>query len=353
MGQEQSFGWGIMGTGAIAGLFAADLGLLSQARIAAVHSRSKDKARAFAARFGGGMTYADDAAFLADPAVEAVYVATPNHLHAAQALKAIAAGKPVLIEKPIALTSSDVEAIAQAARERGVFAMEALWSRFLPAMRRLREQIAAGRIGEVRRIRADLSYAHPQEPGSRFFDPALGGGAAFDLGVYPLSLTLHLLGEPQAAGGRWFSATSGVDLRSEFRLDYSGATAELSCGFDRDGGNRFLVEGTRGALMLEAPFLKAQRLRFDADPGRALAAYERGPSLAARLLGRIPQSGRSSEAFAFSGNGLQFQAQAVMDAVRAGETGCGTMPLAESAAVLRIIETVLAQPPALGSEVRP
>lgn len=345
MAQERSFGWGIMGTGAIAGLFAADLGLLPQARIAAVHSRSQDKARAFA----GGLSataYDDEAAFLADPAVAAVYIATPNHLHAAQALKAIAAGKPVLIEKPMALRSSDVEAIAQAARERGVFAMEALWSRFLPAVRAVREQIEAGRIGEVRRIRADLSYVHPQEPGSRFFDPALGGGAAFDLGVYPLSLTLHLLGEPQSVSGRWLAAASGVDLRSEFRLDYPEAVAELSCGFDRNGTNRFLIAGTRGALLIETPFLKAQRLSFVSDPVRALAVYERGQGLATRLLDRIPKPGRSSEIFAFAGNGLQFQAEAVMAAVRAGETGCATMPLSETAAVLRIIETVLARPPA-------
>lgn len=346
MAGDKPFGWGIMGTGTIAGLFAADLSLLPQARLAAVHSRSRDKALAFAGRFGGAAAYDDEAAFLADPAVEAVYVATPNHLHVAQALRAIAAGKPVLIEKPIALKSGDVALIAEAARQRGLFAMEALWSRFLPAVRAAREHIAAGRIGPVKRMRADLSYAHAQEPGSRLFDPALGGGAAFDLGVYPLSLTLHLLGEPQAVSGRWFRAGSGVDLRSEFRLDYAGAVAELSCGFDRTGANRFLIEGTQGALLLEGPFLKAQRLAIFADPGRGAAAYERGQGIATRLLDRLPMPGRRGESHVFAGSGLQFQVEAAMAAIRAGETGCATMPLAESAAVLRIVETVLAQPPA-------
>ncbi len=346
MAREKPFGWGIMGTGTIAGLFAADLSLLPQARLAAVHSRSRDKAQAFAGRFGTATAYDDEAAFLADPAIEAVYVATPNHLHVAQALAAIAAGKPVLIEKPIALKSGDVEAIAQAARERGVFAMEALWTRFLPAVRAARAHIAAGRIGPVKRIRADLSYAHQPESGSRFFDPALGGGAAFDLGVYPLSLTLHLLGEPLAASGRWFAAGTGVDLRSEFRLDYPEAVADLSCGFDRTGANRFLIEGERGALLLESPFLKAQRLTAYADPGRGAAAYGRGRSLATRLLDRLPLPGPGRENHAFPGRGLQFQIEAAMAAIRAGETASATMPLAESAAVLRIIETVLAQPPA-------
>lgn len=346
MAQDKPFGWGIMGTGTIAGLFAADLGLLPQARIAAVHSRSLEKAQGFAARFGEAKPYGDEAAFLADPAIEAVYIATPNHLHAAQALRAIAAGKPVLIEKPIALASADVEAIAQAASARGVFAMEALWSRFLPAVSRAREQIAAGRIGAIRRIRADLSYLHPEQPGSRFFDPALGGGAAFDLGVYPLSLTLHLLGEPQAASGSWLAAGTGVDRRSSFRLDYQAAVAELSCGFDRNGTNRLLIEGEAGGLIFEAPFLKVQRLSWYADAGRAAAAYERGAGGLARLLDRLPQLGRTSESFAFAGNGLQFQAEAAMTAVRTGKSACAEMPLAESAAVLRVIEAVRAKPAA-------
>lgn len=344
MAQDKPFGWGIMGTGTIAGLFAADLGLLPQARVAAVQSRSLEKARGFAARFGGARAYDDEAAFLADPAIDAVYIATPNHLHAAQALKAIAAGKPVLIEKPIALASADVEAIAQAAGERGIFAMEALWSRFLPAVRRAREQIAAGRIGAIRRIRADLSYLHPEEPGSRFFDPVLGGGAAFDLGVYPLSLALHLLGEPQAVSGSWLAVGTGVDRRSFFRLDYPAAVAELSCGIDRDGANRLLVEGERGGLIFEAPFLKVQRLSWHADASRAVAPYERGAGGVARLLDRLPQSGRISESFAFPGNGLQFQAEATMSAIRVGKSACPEMPLGESAAVLRIIEAVRAQP---------
>jgi predicted dehydrogenase len=335
-----------MGTGTIAGLFAADLSLLPQARLAAVHSRSRDKAQAFGSGFGPAAAYDDEAAFLADPAVEAVYIATPNHLHVAQALAVIAAGKPVLIEKPIALKSGDVEIIAEAAQARGVFAMEALWSRFLPAVRAAREHIAAGGIGPVKRIRADLSYAHQPEPGSRFFDPQLGGGAALDLGVYPLSLTLHLLGEPQTVSGRWLKAGTGVDLRSEFRLDYAGATAELSCGFDRTGANRFLIEGAQGALLLEGPFLKAQRLTVYADPRSAAAAYGRGQGLATRLLDRLPMSGRRRQSHAFPGRGLQFQVEAAMAAIRAGKTGCAMMPLDESASVLRIIETMLAQPPA-------
>ncbi|WP_332680627.1 Gfo/Idh/MocA family protein [Bosea sp. (in: a-proteobacteria)] len=340
------FAWGIIGTGAIAEFFAADLGLVAGARLGAVHSRRLDKAEDFAGRFGAATAYDDLGAFLADPAIEAVYIATPNHLHAPQALAAIAAGKPVLIEKPIALSSTDAEAIADAARERGVFAMEAMWTRFLPAVAALRRHLASGHIGTLRRLRADLSYFRAQDPGSRFFDPRLGGGAALDLGVYPVSLALHLLGRPERVEGRWIAAAGGVDLRCEFALHYPEATAELSCGFDRDGANLLRVEGSKGEIRIDAPFLKAQRLTHYA-PG-ALAAPWRdrgGASLLRKVLDRLPLPGTRREAFGFPGNGLQFQAQAVMEAVRAGALSCETMPLAESAAVLRIIETVRAQPP--------
>jgi predicted dehydrogenase len=346
--QAGSFGWGILGTGAIAQLFAADLALLSEARLAAVASRSAGTAQTFAERFGAATAYHDLDAFLADPAIDAVYVATPNNLHAEQALRAIAAGKPVLIEKPIALSSADVEAIARAAGERKLFAMEAMWTRFLPAIAALRRHLAAGAIGQIQRIRADLSYVQAETPQSRFFDPALGGGAAFDLGVYPVSLALHLLGAPERVTGRWQAAASGVDRRSEIALHYPQAVAELSCGFDCNGANRFLIEGSAGAIRLEAPFLKVQRLTLysaQASANPLLSPHRDGTGLLTKLADRLPFSGRRAEHHGFPGNGLQFQAQAVMDAIRAGTTGSALMPLAESAAVLRVLEAVLAQPP--------
>ncbi|MGO4667537.1 Gfo/Idh/MocA family protein [Bosea sp. 2RAB26] len=343
----ERFCWGIIGTGVIARQFAADLALLPDARIGAVQSRALEKAQAFAAEFGATVAYGDAETLLADPAIDALYIATPNALHVAQGLRGIAAGKPVLIEKPIALTAADVHSVIEASRAHRVFAMEAMWTRFLPAVVAAREQVAAGRIGKVRRIRADLSYVREDIPGSRFFDPALGGGSAFDLGVYPVSLALHWLGSPERVTGRWLEARSGVDRRCEIVLHYREAVAELSCGFDRNGGNQFVIEGAAGAIRLDAPFLKAQRLTHYTTA--ALGSSWRGPRLrngpAGKLLDRLPMPGRTREIYSFAGNGLQFQARAVMDAVRSGETGCATMPLTESAAVLNIIETVLAQPP--------
>ena len=337
-----AFGWGIVGTGDIAHRFAADLAHAPGAHIAAVHSRSAERVEAFREKFGVDRAYTDLDALLADSTVDAVYLATPNALHAKQALRAIAAGKPVLVEKPLALSSADAERIEKASLARGVFVMEAMWTRFLPAVRRAKAKIAAGDIGSVTAIRADLSYIREETAGSRFFD-AQGGGALFDLGFYPISLTLHLLGPPASVSGRWRAAYSGVDRSAEIKLHYDGATAELSCGFDRAGENSFLIEGTGGTLRLKAPFLKAQRLTHYPGTSRA-GSPEEGGSLS-KILDRLSIGGRKIEKRPFPGGGLQFEAIAVMEAIRQGRAGSELMPLADSKAVLSIIEKVLSQSP--------
>ena len=179
-----------------------------------------------------------------------------------------------------------------------------------------------GAIGEVRRVQAELSYRRNESAESRFFRPELGGGAALDLGVYPLSLALHFLGRPAKVSGRWQASKSGVDMRSEFSLDFvGGAKAELACGFDRDGGNQFVIEGSEGVLVLDAPFLKAQRLlRFSPKPFAMMPSE--GSGILAKLARRLPLPGRHVQHFPFPGNGLQFEAAAVMeDAVRGGRDG--------------------------------
>lgn len=344
----KKFGWGIVGTGTIARQFADDLAHVPDAWVAAVHSRSAAKAAAFAPTCGAAEPYDDLARLLADPAVDAVYIATPNSAHAEQALAAIEAGKPVLVEKPLAITAADARSIVAAAERKQIFAMEAMWSRFLPAVQAMKRMVDAGAIGRVRRIDAELAYRKDEAAGGRFFDPKLGGGAALDLGVYPLSLALFLLGKPQRIGGRWTAGRSGVDLSSEFDLAWPDAVARLACGFDRDGSNVFVVEGEKGAMRLEAPFLKAQRLSvFSASAaGRPLVgAAARASGTVGRILGRLPVPGRKVESYAFPGNGLQFEAQAVMKAVRAGMTATDVAPLGDSVAVLEVIEAVRSQPP--------
>lgn len=337
-----TFNWGIVGTGGIARQFAADLRLVPGARLAGVCSRDETRAAAFAAEIGVARSYADLTGFLADPGIDAVYVATPNSVHADQAVASIEAGKPVLVEKPLAVSAAEARRIAAIAEKRGVFAMEGLWTRFLPAAREARRLVEEGRIGAVREIRAELAYRRTEAADARLFRAELGGGAALDLGVYPLSLAVHVLGRPTTVSGTSQVGPSGVDVRTEFHLGFDGAEARLSCGFDRDGDNRFVIVGSEGALRLEAPFLKAQRLTLFSRGSTEAALSGGGRTLLARIAARLPHPGREIRTKAFEGVGLRFEAEAVMRAVRAGESQSAIMPLADSIAVLEVIDAVRA-----------
>lgn len=349
----KTIGWGIVGTGESARRFASDLAFTSGAALHAVLSRKPERAEAFRTEIGAKKAYHDIDSFLSDRRVQAVYIATPNSLHLAQTLRALRQRKAVLTETPLAPSYPEAEVIEREAQRQKTFAMEGMWSRFLPAVQAAKMHIEAGSIGEIRRISADLSYYRAYDPESRFFSRALGGGAALDLGVYPVSLAMFFLGEPDQVSGRWFRAPSGVDMRTEISLHYAQADAELSCGFDHDGANHFLIEGTAGAIRLDAPFLKAQRLTLYSREARAsplIGPLPEGDGPLARLLSRLPAplarfSGRQVEHHPFEGYGLQFQAMALMDALRAGETQSPIMPLETSIAVLRAIGIVLSRSP--------
>ncbi|MDQ6432990.1 Gfo/Idh/MocA family oxidoreductase [Mesorhizobium sp. LHD-90] len=342
------FTWGVVGTGAIARQFADDLDHVAGARIGAVCSRSEAAANGFMAATGTPKAHAGLAALLADGSIDAVYLATPNSFHAEQALEALRAKKPVLVEKPLATSSGDAARIADLAGITRCFVMEAMWTRFLPAMQALRDMLSAGAIGEVTHVEGGLSYRKDEAGAGRFFDPALGGGSALDLGVYPLSLAIHLLGVPEKFSGRWWRAKSGVDMRCSFDLSFAGATAALSCGFDRDGENIFTVFGSKGAIRVEAPFLKAQALTvFEGRTAGLPLLGAKGPAggPAAKILSRLPLPGRRTFRYRFPGGGLQFEAEAAMRSVLNGEAQSSVMPLRENIAVLEVIETVLGQPP--------
>jgi predicted dehydrogenase len=161
-----------------------------------------------------------------------------------------------------------------------------------------------------------------------------------------VSLALHFLGQPQEISGSWQASKSGVDIRTTVDLQFAGgAEALLACGFDRDGANTFTIVGSEGVLRLETPFLKAQRLARFTPKTFAMMPNDAGRGIAARILRRLPLPGRRIERLAFPGNGLQFEAAAVMDAVRRNAAGSEIMPLADSVEVLRIIASVLSGRP--------
>ncbi len=339
------FRWGIVGAGAIAAQFVEDMAEVEGAVAAAVTARTKQSAERFASLHGVGRVCVTFEEMLAGGHVDAVYVASPNTTHAEIACQALAAGKPVLVEKPLAVSSREAERVAAAAARSGVLAMEGLWTRFLPAVGEVRRLLRAGAIGEVTAVEAELSYRHEQTD-NRFFDPDLGGGAALDLGVYPLSLSLDLLGMPDRVQGRWWRAETGVDYRTEFLLHVGKARARLACSFDRDGANTFVILGTRGAIAIQAPFLKAQKIcLYGPLAGKLPFVGARSRGLLAKLADRLPLPRRKVTRFPFEKGGLQFEIAAFMDAVRSGAKVSDVMPLADSIRVLEIIGSVLRRPP--------
>jgi predicted dehydrogenase len=246
--------WGIMGTGAIAATFARGLTDLPDAVLVAVGSRTAQAAEQFGARFGVPRHHASYAALAADPEVDAVYIATPHPFHYPNARLCLAAGKAVLCEKPFTLNAREAAALIEEARARGVFLMEAMWTRCLPLFVRLRELLAAGAIGTPRMVQADFNFRTAVQPRSRLFDLELGGGALLDVGVYPVSLASMVFGTPTAITSQAHIGTTGVDEQCGLVLHHAdGALAVLTAAIRTGGPNAALIRGTNGSIQIPRP----------------------------------------------------------------------------------------------------
>ena len=245
--------WGIAGTGRMAAVFAEELKRVPGCAVAAIGSRDRDRAYAFAA--GHSLweaahpvkAHGSYAELVDDPDLDVIYIATPHAQHKAIALAAIAAGKAVLVEKAFTATLAGAQEVIDAARANGVFAMEAMWTRFLPAVASLRDAIAAGRLGDLIAVQGDLFSYRRFNPDDRLFAPDLGGGAVLDLGVYIVSFAQMLLGDPSDVTVRGSTYPNGIDASASFLLDHpSGATATLMCSLIAEGPGRMVVVGTKG-----------------------------------------------------------------------------------------------------------
>jgi predicted dehydrogenase len=357
--------WGIWGAGIIADKVANDFRFAPGNQLYAVASRTAAHAQAFAAKHGATATYESLTQLLADPNIDAVYIATPNHLHMDDCLACITAGKAVLCEKPFALSFAQAERIVAAARSQGVFCMEAMWTRFIPAVVEARRRVDAGELGAIKLITGSFAHLVPAGENGRLFDPAMGGGVLLDLGVYLVSLCQHLLGEPQSAHGTATLAATGVDTQSSYQLTYSSGTlATLSASLSVRARNEFFIAGDRGSLRLCEPFCAARRLEISqyAAPIATTSAQQTTMHGArARLTQALHNSrlarsvlaaltplknklrGQSEAHFPFPGNGYQFQLLEVSRCLAQGQTESAVMPLADSLSVMRTMDELRAQ----------
>ncbi|MBD8062756.1 Gfo/Idh/MocA family protein [Oceanitalea stevensii] len=250
--------WGILGAGGIARTFARQVPAHSSGRVVAVGSRDGARAAAFAEEHGIERSHGGYDELLADGDVDAVYVATPHSEHRDHALLAIAAGKHVLVEKAFTRNAAEAREVFAAAEERGVFVMEAMWTRFLPHVVAVRELVRSGAIGEVVAFHADHGQRLDGDPAGRLLNPALAGGALLDLGVYPLSFAHDLLGTPEAVVAAGALTETGVDGQETVLLQYAGRTQAV-CSSTLWAGTpcRATISGTDGVIEIEGPFYGA------------------------------------------------------------------------------------------------
>lgn len=243
--------WGIVGTGSIANSFARDAKFVSSAHLQAVVSRTQARADEFAAAHQIPSAYKDVSRLFADPMVDAVYIATPHHLHASGTIGALRAGKAVLCEKPMTVNLAEFREVERVALETETYLMEGMWTYFLPAVKRAHEWLVAGRIGRLCHIRADFGFNVPYAPMTRMHSPDLSGGTLLDMGIYPIALAWLAMKRPplavQVVGRR---AATGVDDDVTVLCDYGGVTAMLSSSMRCRLSNAAQWVGTEGTIVL-------------------------------------------------------------------------------------------------------
>jgi predicted dehydrogenase len=313
--------WGILGTGGIASTFASDLRLTESGVVSAVGSRSQASADRFADEFEIEGRHSSYEALVADAAVDVVYVATPHPMHRDNAILALRAGKPVLVEKPFAMNAAEAIEIVEVARDQRLFAMEAMWTRFLPHIAVVRDWLTQGALGEIVTVTADHGQWFAEDPGFRLFAPELGGGALLDLGVYPVSFASMILGTPNRIAAIIDPAFTGVDAQTSMVFGYqSGAQAILTCTLRARSATRASIVGTDARIELDGDFY--------APAAVSLIPREGEPT-------RVPSG--------YEGRGLRDQADEVARRLAAGELESPLMPLDETISIMQTMDTVQAR----------
>jgi len=308
--------WGIIGTGDIAKKFATGLNVLSDSELVAVASRTRKAAEAFGELFHVENRHENYQSLAQDPDVDVVYVSTPHSLHKENTLMCLRAGKPVLCEKPFAINAKEATEMVRLARERKLFLMEAMWTRFFPLMARVSEIIGADTIGEVRMLMADFGY-RSEDQNFWVFDPNFGGGGLLDVGIYPLSFSHQLFGAPKQIT-TLSHLYGGVDEQSAVILGYEGGRiAVLASAIRTETPQVAYLLGIKGRIHIHAPWWKPKAL--------TLSVNGRGDELI-----EIP----------YQGNGYNYEAAEVTRCLREGRTESDTMSLDETLSIMKTMDSI-------------
>jgi predicted dehydrogenase len=313
--------WGILGTGGIADKFATGLQDTPDAVLAAVGSRTIEAASAFAGRFGNPRTHGSYQDLVNDPDVDIIYVATPHPIHHSAARLCLEAGKAVLCEKPFTLNAGEAADLIAYARERKLFLMEAMWSRFLPAAQRFRQLVADGAIGEPRILHADFGFRGNGDPNHRLFAPSLGGGALLDVGVYVTSMASWIFGRPQSIASFGHIGDTAVDEQVGLLFGYEGgALSQLTAAVRTNTPQAVTLMGTEGSIRIHPLWWKPTTL----------------------TLSRSGQDDETIE-LPFEGNGYNYEAAEAGRCLREGLLESPGIPLDETLAIMETLDAVRAQ----------
>ena len=309
--------WGILGCGKIAAKFASDLRRVDGAIRHAVASLQPGRATAFATEHGFAHGFSSYQELCASD-VDVIYVATPHGFHAEHAALCLRHGKSVLCEKAFTLNERDTQMLADLAREKDVFLMEAFWTRFIPQYRKLQELLASDAIGEIRTITADFGFLSPEPKPQRLWDPVLGGGSLLDVGIYPVFLAITLLGEPDQVAAVMKPYDTGVDEQMAMSLRFpSGAVASLYSSFAADTPVEAVITGDKGIIRLTNRFHNPSSRIFLEVPGAQ------------------PQEIQVEREEGF---GYQFEARHVQDCLNKGLRESPVWPLGESLKLMRTLD---------------
>jgi predicted dehydrogenase len=317
--------WGVLAPGVIADAWTSTVHANTDQRVVAVASRDAERAAGFASRHGIPASFGDYEQLVASPEVDIVYIAPPHTEHKRLALLAIAAGKHVLVEKPLATSEADAREIFDAARGAGVFAMEAMWSRFHPQTTIIRRLLDDGVLGQLRIASAEFGEVFGYDPTSRAFDPALGGGALLDIGIYSLWWTTFALGTPTDVVARGSLAPTGVEEQTTVLTRHDGGALGIATStMMASTPNLASVTGEAARIEVDRPFWEPGGFRLTAASGGEQLRFE-DPST---IRGR---------------GGLAYQATAVAAHVAAGLLEAPEHPAARTLELLRIIDDARAQ----------
>ena len=311
--------WGIIGTGHIANTFATAIASLDDALVQAVASRTQASADKFADTYGIPNRHASYEALAADPEVDAVYIATLNSLHQDNSIMCLEAGKAVLCEKPFTINRAQAEAVIAVARKEKRFLMEAMWTRFMPALQQAMAWIDEGRIGEVRMVQANFGFRYDAAP---LFDPELGGGSLLDVGIYPITVAhMAFRQAPTQIRSLPYLGRNGVDEQAAYILGYDGGgLALLGSAIQTKSPYDAYIMGTDGMITVHDSFWNASKVSLER-----------------------PEEETITKDFPLHCNGYEYEAMEVHRCLREGKLESDIMPLQTTLDILEVMDSIRLQ----------